>query len=199
MEAIAFDAPDEVLALDFDDVILTKGRDNAFSAIPPERGYGAYADVITDLQFERMLSPTGPTDGMVLSPLDGEIPSRLAIVQAEPDAGEDHLLSSVVLGVNEAILALDRTDGLAVSLISPLCDAFKAQFLSDSEKVQGLSIAEGTAVSVQRGSEGGPLTLTYSQDGKDQTASVDMVVLLTKPVLSAEISALSKKLDKSVL
>jgi len=79
-EAINFDIPDEELDLDFAEIVLTKGQDNSFHPFNSELGYGSYADVITDLQFERMLSPTGPTDGLVVSPLDGEIATRIAIV-----------------------------------------------------------------------------------------------------------------------
>ncbi len=198
VEAIDFDVPDEVLDLEFDDVIITRGQDNAFSDIAPELGYGAYADVITDLQFERMLSPTGPTDGMVVSPLDGEIPGRLAMVQTQPEADEDHLLSSVVLGVNESILALDRTEGLKITLISPLCPDFKEQFLADAQKIAGLSMVEGAAGSIQKAGEEESLAVTYSQNGTDRTDTFDLVVLLTKPVLSSDTQALSKKLDKPV-
>ncbi len=34
---------------------------------------GNYANVLTDLQFERMLSPTGPTDGLVVFPREGRL------------------------------------------------------------------------------------------------------------------------------
>ncbi|MEJ2586854.1 MAG: hypothetical protein P8165_04590 [Deltaproteobacteria bacterium] len=197
-EAIDFSMPDEELDLEFDDVVITKGQDNAFHPVAPELGYGTYADVITDLQFERMLSPTGPTDGLVVSPLNGDIPKRLGIVQAHPEAGDDHLLSSVVLGVNEAILALDGTDELTVSLISPLCAPFKEAFQGESEKITGLTLIDGIPESVQRSEEGDPLTLSYSQNGEASTESFDMIVLLTKPMLSPEVQSLSKKLEKPI-
>ncbi|MBW1841880.1 MAG: hypothetical protein JRI75_08825, partial [Deltaproteobacteria bacterium] len=117
--AIDFDIPDEMLEREFDKVIITKGQDNAFHPFNDRLGYGTYLDVITDLQCERMLSPTGPFNGMVLSPLDGEIPARIAVVQGVADDDEDYLLSSMVLGVNESIIALDKTDNLEVVLISP--------------------------------------------------------------------------------
>ena len=135
-EAIDFDIPDEVLELEFDEVIITKGQDNAFALFNQQLGYGSYPDVITDLQFERMLSPTGPTNGMVLSPLNGEIPGRVAVVQGDAEDDEAHLLSSLVLGVNESIIALDRTENLEMILISPLCQSFEEKFLKDAEKIQ---------------------------------------------------------------
>jgi heterodisulfide reductase subunit A-like polyferredoxin len=197
-EAIDFDMPDEHVEGEFDEVILTRGQDNLFESFEPELGYGKYADVITDLQFERMLSPTGPTNGLVVSPLDGEVPARIAIVQGHPDGGEDHLLSSLVLGVNESILALHNTQDLEVMLVSPLCQPFRDQSLSDAKKVAGLKIIEGSAWSVEREEEASPLTLKFSEDGENREESVDMVVVLTKPRLSPEIKSWGRKLEQEV-
>jgi len=198
-EAIDFAIPDEELELEFDEVVITRGQDNAFESLGSHLGYGNYADVITDLQFERMLSPTGPTDGMVVSPLDGEIPERLAIVQGHADDDETHLLSSLVLGVNESIIALDRTEGLEVTLVSPVCRAFKDRFLSDAGKVNGLKIIEGVPESMEKKQDGDSLTLTFSENGKSRDEKFDLVVVLTKPRIPSEAKSLSRKLEQEIL
>ena len=197
--AIDFDIPDQVLEREFDEVIITKGQDNAFHPFNDQLGYGTCPDVITDLQFERMLSPTGPFNGMVLSPLDGEIPARMAIVQGVADADEDDLLSSMVLGVNESIIALDKTDGLEVVLISPDCQPFQDQFFSEAEKISGLKIVSGSPESVERGREGESLTLTFSENGAQKKEAFDLIVVLTKPEIAPELQSLSRKLDQEIV
>jgi heterodisulfide reductase subunit A-like polyferredoxin len=197
-EAIDFSLPDVELDLEFDEVVLTRGQDNGFEPFSGELGYGNYADVITDLQFERMLSPTGPTDGLVVSPRDGEVSARIAIVQGALIDDEDYLVSSMVLGVNESIIALDRTEGLEVTLVSPVAQGFRDKFQADAEKVPGLKIADGTPVNVERTKDGEPLTLTFQQDGKETQESFDMVVVLVKPKVSREILNLGKKLDQEI-
>ena len=198
-EAINFDIPDEEVDLEFDEVVITAGQENAFQAFNEKLGYGNYADVITDLQFERMLSPTGPTDGLVVSPLDGEVPERLAIVQGNADGDEAHLLSSLVLGVNEAILALDRTEGLEISLISPVCQSFKDQFLGDAQKITGLSVINGIPDTAEKKKDGDPLTVKFSEDSNRREENFDMIVVLTKPEVSSEIKSLSRKLEQDVI
>ncbi|MBW1780877.1 MAG: hypothetical protein JRL30_09085 [Deltaproteobacteria bacterium] len=198
-EAIDFSIPDEELDLQFDDVVITKGQDNGFYPIAPELGYGTYADVITDLQFERMLSPTGPTDGLVVSPLNGDIPRRLAIIQGHPDENGDGILSSLVLGVNESIIALDRTEGLEVVLVSPIIQEFKDQFLPEAEKVSGLRMVDGAPESVERDAQGKPLTVHYDENGQKKDETFDLVVVLTKPKIPSEIISLSKRLNVDVL
>lgn len=198
-EAIDFGIPDEELELEFDEVMITRGQDNAFEALNPELGFGTYPDVITDLQFERMLSPTGPTDGMVLSPRNGEVAGRIAVIQGHPEEGDHHLLPSLILGVNESIIALDRTQGLEVILVSPVCDSFKERFFSEAQKISGIQIVEGTPRSVRESAGGGCLTLSYSQNGNPKKDDFDLIVVLTKPKLSPEIKSLSRKLGQEVL
>jgi heterodisulfide reductase subunit A-like polyferredoxin len=180
-EAIDFNIPDETFDLEFDEVVTTPGQDNTFEKIPKNLGYGSYANVITDLQFERMLSPTGPTDGMVVSPLDGEVPRRIAIIQGSPTGGDEHLLSSLVLGVNESILALHKTPQLEVLLISPLCASFNERFAAQAQSVSGLRIIEAKVETVEAKDGRGTLAVSFEgRDGKG-VEDVDMAVILTKP------------------
>jgi len=46
-----------------------------------EYGYGKYEDVIDGLQFERLLSASGPTVGEIRRPSDGEVPQEVVFVQ----------------------------------------------------------------------------------------------------------------------
>ena len=191
-EAIDFDIPDQELELEFDEVIITRGQGNAFYPFNPQLGYGKYPDVITDLQFERMLSPTGPFNGIVVSPLDGEIPGRIAIVQGHIDNDEMHLLSSLVLGVNQFVIAIDKTKDLEMVLISPLCESFQEKFFAEAEKIPGLQIIEGLPKSVKKERDTQePLLLKYSENGEDKQKAFDLIVILTKPKISPELESLS--------
>jgi heterodisulfide reductase subunit A-like polyferredoxin len=199
-EAIDFDIPDQDLEVEFDEVIITKGQENAFYPVNPRLGYGKYPDVITDLQFERMLSPTGPFNGTVVSPLDGEIPDRIAIVQGHVDNEEAYLLSSLILGVNQSIITLDKTKDLKMVLISPLCESFQEKFFDQAEKIPGLQIIEGSPESVEKQSDPqGPLLLKYSEHGEDKQDTFDLIVVLTKPKISPELESLSKKLKQDII
>jgi heterodisulfide reductase subunit A2 len=45
-----------------------------------EYGYGKYRDVIDSLQFERLLSASGPTNGEVRRPSDGAVPKNVVFI-----------------------------------------------------------------------------------------------------------------------
>ena len=199
-EAIDFSISDRgEMELEFDEVVLTAGQDNVFERFNKELGYGRFAGVITDLQFERMLSPTGPTEGLVLSPFDGEVPERIAFVQGHPDGGEDHLLSSMILGVNESIIALSRTKGLDAVLISPLCQAFRDRFHEEAAGVDGLVMIDGKPVSVEAGGDGKPFKLNYSEGGQHKQGFFDLIVVLTKAKIPKELKSFSEKLEQDIL
>lgn len=193
-EAIDFDIPDETLEMTFDDVVVTSGQDSAFHPFNSGLGYGKYPDVIIDIQFERMLSPTGPFNGMVLSPLDGRIPRNIAIIQGHPDDDEAHLLSGLIFGVNAAGIALKNTKNLQVHLISPLCPSFQERFFPTAQNVQGLKMVQGSPISVEKGDDVRPLLLKYSNNGEEYQQAFDLIVILTKPKVSPEQRALIKAL-----
>lgn len=195
-EAIDFKLLDEELVLEFDDIIVTNGQDKAFHSFNSKLGYGTYPDVIIDLQFERMLSPTGPTNGMVLSPLDGRIPAKLAIIQGHHEDDEAHLLSSLVFGVNASSVAINNAHNLKVTLISQFCPSFQEQFLSSAENIPSLTMIPGSPISVEKGDDKEPLHLTYSNNGKDFRQAFDLIVVLTKTKISSEQKALKRKLEQ---
>ncbi len=195
-EAIDFELADERLELEFDEIVLTRGQDNAFYQFKAELGYGNHADVITDLQFERMLFPAGPTQGLVLSPRDGEVPRRLAVIQGHPEADDADLCSSLIFGVNESIVALERTEELEVFMISPLCPSFQEKFQNQAEKISDLRLVDGVPESVERDPDTGMLGLQYSENGESKAATFDLIVILSKPKIPSEIEALSRKLEQ---
>jgi heterodisulfide reductase subunit A-like polyferredoxin len=62
-------------------VILTPGLEPMPGDIRPEYGYGRYPNVVTSIQFERMLSASGPFKGVVQRPSDGAHPHKVAWIQ----------------------------------------------------------------------------------------------------------------------
>jgi len=80
-KAIRFDQPDEILEVEIGAVVVATGFDVKETDFFPEYGYGKYKDVITGLQFERIASASGPTQGMIRRPSDGEIPKTVVFIK----------------------------------------------------------------------------------------------------------------------
>jgi heterodisulfide reductase subunit A2 len=79
--AINFDDTDKEYDLNVGSIILTPGARTYDPNIRHELGYGRHKNVVTSLQFERLLSASGPSSGTVERPSDGGHPKRLAWVQ----------------------------------------------------------------------------------------------------------------------
>ena len=79
--AIDFDMQPEILEEEVAAIIVATGYDLYPALNLGEYGAGDIPDVIDGLQFERMLSASGPTGGKVVRPSDGEVPERVVFVQ----------------------------------------------------------------------------------------------------------------------
>ncbi|MCD6455518.1 MAG: 4Fe-4S binding protein, partial [Methanophagales archaeon] len=51
----------------------------------PREEYFMYQNVVTQMEFERILSESGPYDGIIMRPYDGDIPKKIAFIQADGD------------------------------------------------------------------------------------------------------------------
>jgi len=79
--AIDFSQVDQTREIQVGSVILALGCEPSDPNLREEYGYGRYQNVITSLEFERILSASGPYQGEVLRPGDKERPKRIAWIQ----------------------------------------------------------------------------------------------------------------------
>ena len=79
--AIDFERKDEIITEKVGAVIVATGYDLFDYTRYGEYGGGRYPDVITSLQYERMLSASGPTGGHIKRPSDGKEPKDIVFIQ----------------------------------------------------------------------------------------------------------------------
>ena len=80
-DAINFEQEDQKVTINVGAIIVATGFEEFDPSAKGEFGFGAYKNVVTSLQFERLLSASGPTGGKVLRPSDGTIPLKIAWIQ----------------------------------------------------------------------------------------------------------------------
>lgn len=90
-KAINFNESEEVFEIDVGAIIVATGYELYPKENIPEYGYGRYVDVIDSLQFERLLSSTGPTKGEIRRPSDGKVPKTIAFIQCVGSRDTNHL------------------------------------------------------------------------------------------------------------
>ena len=87
--SIEFEQKDEVLDLEVGTIILATGFEDVNPSISPQYGYGVLDNVITGLEFERLVNTGGPTTGKVKLK-NGSTPERIAIVHCVGSRGDQH-------------------------------------------------------------------------------------------------------------
>jgi len=90
--AIDYDMSPEVIEENVGAIIVATGYDLYPKEKIAEYGYGQYEDVIDGLQFERMLSASGPTGGKIRRPSDGKEPKNIVFVQCVGSRDPEHHL-----------------------------------------------------------------------------------------------------------
>jgi heterodisulfide reductase subunit A len=131
--AIDYDQTTETLELEVGSVVLTPGFEAFDATRRGEFGFPSSPNVVTNVQFERLLSAAGPTGGKLLRPSDGRHPKRLAFIQCvgSRDTGCDNDYCSSVCcmaATKEAILAKEHEPGLEVTIFFLDLRAFGKDF-----------------------------------------------------------------------
>lgn len=110
-KAIDYEQKEETLELNVGAVVLSPGYEIFDARIKKELGYGRFPNVITALEFERILSASGPYSGRVLRPFDKREPKRIAFIQCvgSRDADRDYCSSVCCMyATKEAIIAKEH-------------------------------------------------------------------------------------------
>ena len=80
-QAINFDMKPETIELEVGTIIVATGADVFDPTVLPNYGYGKYPNVITSLEFERLINAGGPSRGNLIRPSDMKIPESVAFIQ----------------------------------------------------------------------------------------------------------------------
>jgi Heterodisulfide reductase, subunit A and related polyferredoxins len=89
-KAIDFDMHEEILEEEVGAIVLATGYELYPKEAMAEYGYGTIPDVIDGLEFERLLSASGPTRGEIRRPSDGKIPKEVVFIQCSGSRDPEH-------------------------------------------------------------------------------------------------------------
>ncbi len=80
-KCIDFDAKDELLDLEVGTVVVATGMEVYDPRQNDEYGYTRFPNVVTSMEFERLINAGGPTDGELVRPSDRKVPKHVGFVQ----------------------------------------------------------------------------------------------------------------------
>jgi heterodisulfide reductase subunit A-like polyferredoxin len=108
---------ERTVTLEVGSVLLTPGFKEFDARRKGEFGYGRYSNVVTSVQFERMLSAAGPFEGHVIRLSDGREARRIAWIQCvgsrDSTCGNEYCSSiCCMMATKQALVAGDHVEGL---------------------------------------------------------------------------------------
>jgi len=167
-------------------VILAPGYEEFDAKLRGEFGFGRYANVVSNVQFERMLSASGPTAGHVTRPVDNVDPKKVAFIQCvgSRDAANGRPYCSSVCcmaAIKEAVIAQGHAPGLETAIFYTDIRAFGKDFDRYYSRAQneGVRFERSMISRVVEMPGSKNLRLSYIKDGKPVDEEFDIVVLST--------------------
>jgi len=184
--AIDLNMRDETIELDVGAIVLATGFDPFDPSVIMPYGYGRYPNVITSLEFERLVNALGPTRGQLLRPSDGTPVKRLALIQCvgSRDIRYNAYCSSVCcrFATQEAIVAYEHDPEVQSTIyymdLRATGKAFE-QCLDRAKNECGVKYVRAHVAEVTQTEDLSPM-LKYedTQTGRLENQIVDLVVLV---------------------
>jgi len=166
-------------------VILCPGYELCAMSAFYEYGYARYPNVVTSLEFERMLSASGPYKGHLLRPSDREIPERIAFIQCVGSRDSQNPYCSSVCctyAVKESIVAkehspLDLEETIFFMDMRTYGKDFD-KYYNRAKEEYGIRFLRSKVYEVEEKDGTGNLTIKYlTEDNKLKSEEFDLVVL----------------------
>ena len=205
-QAVDFDQTDRIVEEEVGAIVIATGYTLYPVGLLPEYGAGKYPDVLNGLQFERLLSASGPTGGEVKRPSDGKVPKRIVFVCCAGSRDPEHHLAycskiCCMYNAKHALLYRERVpDGEAIVLSIDVRTAGKGyeEFMMRTKEEANVMYLRGKPSRVVREGDGLAVWTIDTLTGRLLKVKCDMVVLSLAVVPAAGAAELAKKLRVQV-
>jgi len=202
--AVKYDDEPRLREVEVGAVILAPG----FEIFDPSQltpyNYGKCPNIVTSLEFERILSPSGPYKGHVMRPLDRREPRKIAWLhcvgmRSDRDGAQAYCSNFCCMAaLKQAIIAREHIGPeLDMALFYMDMRTTRKDFEKYCVRVkdQGGRLIRSRVYSIEPLPDSGDLRIRYvTESGKQQEEIFDLVVLSVGGVISTDTIELAKKL-----
>jgi heterodisulfide reductase subunit A-like polyferredoxin len=192
------DKPKEQL-LDVGAIILSPGFELYDAEKKGEYGYRRFPNVVSGMDYERILSASGPYEGHIQRPSDGVAPKKIAFIQCVGSRDQDNPYCSTVCcmyATKQAIVTKEHIPDIDCKVFVMDVRAFGKGFdeyyerAKDKYSVHYIYTRPST---IRQDFKTNNLSLEFSEDGKNWLEEeFDMVVLSSGLCATAEASELAE-------
>ncbi len=185
-EAIDFKQEPQIIELNVASIVVATGFQMLDPSLLPTYGYGKHANVRTSLEFERLVSATGPTAGEIVRLSDKKHPESIAFIQCvcSRDVRINPNCSAFccTASVKQAILAKEHIPNVKSTVFYMDLRAFGKGYQEFYDRARGefgVDFIRGRPAKIDEVPETKNLLITYenTQTGRLCKKEVEMVVL----------------------
>ncbi len=206
VDAIDHRQEDETIELEVGSIILAPGFEPFDPSGMTHYGYGRHPNVMTAMEFERILSASGPTMGHLTRPSDGRAPRSIAWIQCVGSREEhrcDHAYCSSVCcmyAVKEAVIAKEHAgsdlDCTIFYMDMRTHGKDFERYYDDARNKHGVRFIKSRVPAIDTVQGRDDLLITYVNDEMvPMTESFDLVVLSVGMETPEQLKSLAWKLD----
>jgi heterodisulfide reductase subunit A len=184
--AVDFDQKEKEEVFNVGMVIAAPGYKPFDASRKTEYGYGVNKNVVTSLEFERILGANGPTQGHVVRPSDGEEVKKLAFVQCvgsrDTTVGNGYCSSVCCMyATKQALIAKEHLPSIEPTIFFIDMRAYGKDFekyYTAAESRHGVRYVRGLISGIREKQRSGNLLLRFADGaGCMQEEEFDLVVL----------------------
>jgi heterodisulfide reductase subunit A-like polyferredoxin len=204
--AVLHDQQASDIEIEVGSIILSPGFEEFPASSWEELGYGRCANVLSSMQFERMLAATGPTGGSLKRLSDGGPVNKIAFIQCvgSRDAVRGNAYCSSVCcmsTVKEAIVAVEHSQSRKLD-ISVFCSDVRAcgkefdSYVHRASDEYGVKFVRASAPRIAEIPGSRNLRICFDdQTGIEQNQEFDLVILSAGSQVPASVKTMATKLN----
>jgi len=122
-KCIDYDMQDEIIKVEVGAIVVATGMDVYDPTKLDDYGYTRHENVITSMEFERLICSEGPTQGHFIRPTDHETPKTIGFIQCvgsrtqDPERGNPYCSNICCMNtVKDSLLLKDHYPGIEVKV-----------------------------------------------------------------------------------
>ena len=185
-KAVDFEQQPETVKINVGSVILAPGFEEFDPRLKKEYGYGNFLNVVSSIEFERMMNASGPFGGKIVRPFDGKIPKKVAFIQCvgsrDAQLGNNYCSAACCMyAIKESVIAKEHSSTpLDCTIFYMDMRAYGKEFDAYFERAKGeweIKFVRSRVASATENPLTGNVFLHYVEDEEPKVEEFDMVVL----------------------
>jgi heterodisulfide reductase subunit A len=185
--AIKYNDQERLTELNVGAIILAPGVKEFDARLKSEFGYGRYFNVVSSVEFERILSASGPFRGRLQRPSDGVVPVKVAFLQCVGSRDEscgNGYCSSVccMYAAKEAVIAKEHENQVEPTIFYMDMRAYGKDFdryIERAREEYGVRFVRCRVASIQEDPVSRDLVIRYEMEGGELVSEEFNLVVLS--------------------